>query len=152
MDLMKADEIYRQKLKENPQFDHDMVMMFREEMPEEFADVMQVCAYGKHLDEDIYNKAIGLLENKDGTTGAKWSVDSIHEKSGMDFADKDYTLYDYAYVVNMLYSDFSSVFTEPSYYLKMARLYLEDVDYCGDPSERAFHDAKKRIKYYITEE
>lgn len=152
MDLMKADEIYRQKLKENPQFDHDMIMMFREEMPEEFAEVMQVCAYGKHLDEDTYNRAIALLENKDGTQGAKWSVDSIREKSGMDFDSKNYTLYDFAYVVNAMYSDYSSVFTEPSFYLKMARLYLEDVDYYGDPSERAFCDAKERIKYFRVEE
>ena len=37
MDLLQADEIYRKKLEENPQFDHEMVMTFREEMPKELS-------------------------------------------------------------------------------------------------------------------
>ena len=47
----------------------------------------------------------------------------------------------------MLWSDNCNVFTEPSYYLKMAKNYLEDPDYCGEASERAYHNAMKRIKY-----
>ena len=58
-----------------------------------------------------------------------------------------HTKYDYAYVVNMFWSDYCNIFTEPSYYLKMAKNYLTDPDYCGEASERAYHNAKKRIKY-----
>lgn len=48
----------------------------------------------------------------------------------------------------MLWSDYCNVFTETNYYLKMAQNYLEDPDYTGDASERAYKDAKKRIKYF----
>jgi hypothetical protein len=30
----------------------------------------------------------------------------------------------------------------------MSKNYLEDADYMGDPSERAYKNAKKRIKYF----
>lgn len=148
MDLMKADEIYKNKLKENPHFDHDLIMTFREEMPEEFCDVMMMAAYGCHIfNEDMYNKAVGLLESKSGMRGANWTLEQVKDKSGINFEDKDYTLYDYAYALNALYSDYSTVFTDSGYYIKMAKMYLEDPDFYGDPSERAFYDAKQRIKY-----
>lgn len=148
MDLMKADEIYRAKVKENPQFDHDLIMTFREEMPEEFSDVMYVCAYGKHIfDGDWYEKAVSYLENKDGSSGAHWSVETLDNKAG--YRDNEhYTKYDYYYIVNMLFSDFGNVFTEPSYYFRMAHNYLTDEDYYGEAGERAFCDAKCRMKYF----
>lgn len=55
---------------------------------------------------------------------------------------------DYAYVVNMLYSDYCHIFTEPTYYLKMAEAYLMDSDYPGVADERAYHNAIKRINYF----
>ena len=67
---------------------------------------------------------------------------------GIDFNTKDYSCYDFAYVANMLYSDYCNIFTDATYYIKMAKNYLEDPDYMGDPSERAYHDAIKRIKYH----
>ena len=152
MDLLQADEIYRKKLEENPQFDHEMVMTFREEMPKEFADVMYMCEYGLHImDEDYYNMAVSCLENKDGSKGSHWDINTIKNRSGINFDNEDFSLYDYAYVVNMLYSDYGNIFSDTSYYLKMAHNYLSDEDYYGDASERAFKDAKCRIKYFREE-
>lgn len=108
--------------------------------------------YGCHIGtEEFYEKAVDLLEwVGDKGEGAKWSVDDIIRLSGIDFDKKDYTDYDYAYVVNMLYSDYCNVFTDSSYYMKMARNYLEDLDPADkqNPSERAYRDAKERIKNY----
>ena len=64
---------------------------------------------------------------------------------------KDYYEYDYAYVMNMLWSDYCNIFTETSYYKKMAKSYLEDPDYMGKADERAYHNAMKRIKYFEKE-
>ena len=50
--------------------------------------------------------------------------------------------------MNMLWSDNCNVFTDTNYYLKMTRNYLEDADYMGDASERAYHNAIKRIRYF----
>ena len=73
---------------------------------------------------------------------------SFQQQIKSNFEEKEYTCYDYAYVVNMLYSDYGNIFTEPVYYLKMARNYLTDADYYGTASERAYHDAMLRIAYF----
>ena len=82
--------------------------------------------------------------------GAKWDAETIVKLANVDFDTVDYYKYDLAYAVNMFYSDYCTVFnsSEPSYYIKMAKIYLTDADYYGDPDERAYHDAEKRIKYH----
>lgn len=148
-DIIKADEIYNAKKAENPDFDYMLVKSWRDEMPEQFAKRMYEEEYGCHIfDEELYNEAVGLLEwvNKAGK-GAKWSVNDIVKLSGIDFDTKDYYAKDFTYIANMLWSDYCNVFTDASYYIKMSKNYLEDPDYMGDPSERAYHNAIKRIKY-----
>lgn len=149
VDIAKADMLYKKHKEENPHYDYELVMGWKEEMPKQFALKMFEDEYGCHIfDADMYEEAVTLFDNKDGSKGAHWDIETIKSKSGIDFDSKDYTLYDYAYITNMLYSDFSNVFTETSYYLKMAKSYLEDSDYYSEPSERAYHDAKKRIEYF----
>lgn len=148
--LQKANEIYERKISENPDFYKELVEEWKNDMPENFAEYMIKLEYGLHIvDPSMYDEAVSYLKwINDRGSGAKWSVEDIERASGIDFDDKPYTLHDYAYVCNMLYSDYCNIFTEPSYYLKMSRNYLEDIDYCGgDVSERAYKNAKKRIKY-----
>ena len=129
------------------------MMVFFEKMEdiamEALTEYEQEQEYGCHIGtKEFYDEAVDLLEwvgNKG--EGAKWSVEDIARLSEIDFDKKEYTKYDYAYVVNMLYSDYCNVITESRDYLKMAKNYLEDPDYCGEASERAYHNAKKRIKY-----
>ena len=85
----------------------------------------------------------------DKGTGAKWSVEDIKNVSGIDFNSKDYTLLDFAYTVNMIFSDNCNVDSlKTNDYIRMAKNYLEDTDYMGNASERAYHDAIKRIRYF----
>lgn len=148
-DLQKATEIYNRKMSENRNFAKEIVEEWREDMPENFAEYMLKLEYGCHIvDVSMYDEAVSYLKWMDDRgTGAKWTVDEIKKASSIDFDTKDYYLHDYAYVCNMLWSDYCNIFTETSYYLKMARNYLEDIDYCGEPDERAYKNAKKRIKY-----
>ena len=152
-DIKKAEEIYNKKREENPNYDHDLVMEWKKDMPQQFAQKMYEDEYGCHIfDKGMYDEATELFEWVDGKgTGIKWSIDDIVKLSNISFETKEYTKFDYCYIVNMLWSDYCNVFTEPSYYLKMAKNYLEDPDYCGDASERAYHNAKNRIKYSIEE-
>lgn len=148
--LIKADEIYKKRVEKNPQYDHELVVEWRNDMPQQFAKKMYEDEYGCHIViEDMYEEAICLLSwsNEKGS-GARWDANEIIKLSEIDFSTKNYYEYDYAYVVNMLYSDFCHIFTDAGYYLKMAKAYLEDRDYTGDPSERAYKDATKRIKYF----
>ena len=149
-DINKADEIYKKRLERDPDYNHKLVLEWREDMPQQFARKMHEDEYGCHImDDELYDCATSYLKwTDDRGKGAKWTIDDIKKLSNVDFDSKRYTLYDYAYVGNMLYSDYCNVFTEPSYYLKMAKAYLEDPDYMGDPSERAYKDAMKRIKYF----
>lgn len=153
-DLQKATEIYNRYLSEDSNYAKKIVEEWREDMPDEFAEYMFRKEYGCHLvDKNVYNKAVSLLKWADGKGfGAKWSVEDIKRVSGIDFDDKDYYDLDFAYVMNMLWSDYCNVFTDTSYYIKMSRDYLEDVDYMGDPSERAYKNAMKRIKYHEEKE
>jgi hypothetical protein len=148
-DLHKAMEIYKKHTAEDPQFDHKLVHSWKDKMPHEFAKVMFEHEYGCHIfSEEMYNEAVQYFESPDGSKGPHWSIESIKAKTSIDFSSTPYTCYDYCYAVNMFYSDFGHIYTEPSYYLKMAKSYLTDVDYFGDPSERAYHNAQKRVKYF----
>ena len=65
-----------------------------------------------------------------------------------DLTELERWLIYYAYVVNMLWSDYCYVFSDTSYYIKMAKMYLMDEDYPGKADERAYHSAIKRIEYF----
>ena len=144
---------YERLKQKYPSIAEDLVTIFFERMEEEAYDALDEYAikkeFGCHIGtEELYKQAVGLLRWVDDKGhGAKWTVEDIVKLSGIDFTAKKYTRYDYSYIVNMLYSDNCNIFTEPSYYLKMAQNYLTDPDYMGEADERAYHDAKCRIQY-----
>ena len=153
-DLEKAIEIYNKRVQENPKYPQEVIDEWRDDMPEQFRDYIFKTEYGCHItSKDFYNEAVDLLEWANGKgKGAKWSVEDIKSVSGIDFDNKDYYELDFAYVMNMLWSDYCNIFTDTGYYIKMAQNYLEDADYMGDASERAYKNAKKRIKYFTEKE
>lgn len=149
-DLAEALEIYGEELSRNPEYNAILVAEWIDNMPGEFTKKMLTKRYGCHIvDEKMYNRAVALLKWPDGrTSGPKWSVADIKTSAGIDFSVKEYTLLDFAYVMNMLWSDYANVFTDTNYYFKMTKNYLEDEDYMGNPSERAYKNAMERIKYF----
>ena len=149
-DIDKADKIYSEKLMKDPKFAEKLIKKFRDRMEDEYIKTMFEEEYGCHIvDEDMYDEAVSLLKWSDNRgSGAKWAVSDILKLANIDFSNKDYYEFDYAYVVNMLWSDYGHIFTETSYYLKMAKAYLEDPDYMGKPDERAYKNAIKRIEYF----
>lgn len=152
-DYDEAIQIYNEEKAKNPKYDTILVEEWRERMPEDFTRYHLEKKYGCHLvDEATYNEAVSLLDWVDDKgNGAKWSISDIKSVAGVDFDDKEYTLLDFAYTMNMLWSDYCNVFNDAGYYIKMAKNYLEDPDYCGESSERAYHNAIKRIRYYEAE-
>jgi hypothetical protein len=140
---------YNEIKAKHPNIDHDMVMEFAEEMPVQFEMAIMKYKHGCHIgSKRMYDEAVALFENPNGTQGAYWDIDTIRIKSGIDFNTmKDYTLWDYGFVANMLYSDYGDMLSAEQI-IKMAKRYLTDKDYPGDPTERAYKDAKKRIIYF----
>lgn len=147
-DLTKANEIF-EKMSTDDKVNR-VFEIFRDKMPEEFCNLMYIMEYGCHIvTKKLYDHAVSLLVwAKDKGKGEKWSVEKVVELANIDFSEVKYYEYDLAYVMNMLYSDYCDIFTDSSYYLKMAKAYLEDPDYMGKADERAYHNAMKRIKYF----
>lgn len=147
----KALKKYKELKDENPNIDNELIMTFIEQMPAEAIIVFDFMLYGYHIvSKEMYEKAVQYFVNPDGSKGAKWSIDEVKNKTNIDFDSKDYTLLDFAYTLNMKYSDIGDI-TSTEMLLKYSKRYLEDADYYGDPSERAYYDAKERIKYFESE-
>ena len=127
-------------LKENP-FD---MMEIIEEMHEDWGESVEEY-FCQHITKpEQYGKYTKHFKNADGTSGPHWSVEDIKAKSGIDFDDKDYTCYDFAYAVNMRYSDDGDLMPIENIF-KSGKRFLEDADSgCKDPSTRAYKDGKKR--------
>lgn len=144
----KALNKYKELKKDNPNIDNELIMTFIDQMPQEAICVFDYMLYGYHIvSKEMYEDAVNCLVNQDGSKGAKWSLTEIENKVNIDFDNKDYTLMDYAYTLNMKYSDIGDLISTDML-MKIAKRYLEDKDYYGDPSERAYFDAKERIKYF----
>lgn len=145
---------YNNLKKKYPNISEDLIMMIFDKMEDIAYQILEEYEiekeYGCHIGtEEFYDKAVSLLKWVDDKgSGPRWSVNEIIKSSNIDFGRKDYYEYDYAYVVNMLYSDNCNVSElTNSAYLKMAKNYLEDPDYMGEPDERAYKNAVKRIEY-----
>ena len=145
-DLKKADAIYDEMRAEGKDIVHEVMLVFKDKMPKEYCMLMHLIKYGCHIyDEAMYNEAVSYLEWANGKgKGAKWDVDTLTKLSGIDFEKTEFFEYDFAYVANMLWSDYCEIFTDTTYYLKMAKLYLTDPDYPGKADERAYKSAMQR--------
>lgn len=144
---------YNEIKAKHPTIDHDMMMKFAHEMPTEFEMAIMEYKHGCHIaSKRMYDEAVSYFENPNGTSGAYWDIDTIRIKSGIDFNTmKDFTLWDFAYLANMHYSDYGD-FISADQIFKMVKRDLMDKDYPGDATERAYKDAKRRIKYFTEED
>lgn len=99
--------------------------------PEEVEIMLEHVDQGKHhiTNKRHYEDKVHKLKwaNKHGS-GEKWKFDDIIRLSKIDFKNAEFTEFDYAYMVNKLYSKFCREIADMSYYLKMAKSYLEDDD------------------------
>ena len=79
------------------------------------------------------------LENADGTKGKKWDTDQIRQvaqQHGIRF--EEYSPELLTAVANSLYSDYCKVLGgDMMLYVKMAKAFLEDDDFEGEPEEKA---------------
>lgn len=111
-------------------------------------DFICTLRHGFHIrDAETYNKMISVLENRTGEPVPKWEYQGIKNKVNIDFSDTAYTCYDFAYWMNMKYSDYGETTQDFSTYVKYTIADLEDDDYQGDASERAYVDGMEKINY-----
>ena len=83
--------------------------------------------FGKHFSEEMAKTAVNEMINVDGTTGEHWNLQQTN--SLLSSNNLTCNKYDFYYVMNMLYSDFSGIVgNDANIYLKMAKAYIDDPD------------------------
>lgn len=88
---------------------------------------MYYIAHDGHFCEKLAKEAVANMRNANGTTGEKWSMEQTNQV--MQQYGVQANPYDFYYVMNMFYSDFSTVMGEDvSNYCRMANAYINDVD------------------------
>ena len=115
------------------EFVDDAMGMLKETNPETYETLemhLYKEIYGCHFSDWLLEKATSKMINEDGTSGAHWTVEqttAVARQNGIAF-DK-YNEYDFNYVMNMMYSDYYGIASnDVSFYLKMAKKFLEDKD------------------------
>ena len=111
----------------------DILSMIREtdyELYEKIEDYLYKEAYGCHFSEWLLEKALSNLKNEDGTTGGHWTVEQTTSVAkSLNISFDTFNIYDWNYVMNMLYSDFYGAVTNDAVvYGKLAKKFLTDKD------------------------
>lgn len=98
---------------------------------EHHREKLETKVLGYHFSRERAKIAVDKLKNKDGTSGGYWSLEDVAElarSSSLDFAKKNYNLYDLYYTVNMIRSDYYSSTRAATEYIALALDFLEDKD------------------------
>ena len=98
--------------------------------PEIVEDMLDYPSDAEHIpNRKKYEELISRVKWADGNgRGAKWDFDTIKRNAKVNFDSVDYTEYDFAYLVNMLYAKCCKYISDPAIYLKFAKCLLEDND------------------------
>ncbi len=95
--------------------------------PEKISHILEHYAEGDHITQkEDYDKCVKNLKWIDNRgNGAKWELSDIirqaEKLANIDFKEVEYTEYDFAFLVNMLYAIFCKIYSDSSTYLKMAK-------------------------------
>jgi hypothetical protein len=85
---------------------------------------------GPYFDEECAKYAVSEMVNDDGTTGEHWTLEettAVAQQNGITFTK--FTAYDWYFVLNMVYSDYYSVFgADTSTYIAVAKAWILDKD------------------------
>lgn len=141
-DLLEADKIYAEMLRENPEFAKELVKEWRDDMPEQYAKKMYQERYGCHITSpEMYEKGLSFITDNKGEKITFWSVDEV-KKIARDYVnldEQDFYDHDIALWANVKKGDYGSFISDASRIIRIALADLMDADYPhGDASERAY--------------
>lgn len=115
--------------------------MYGEPLNEEKIRTAMGLSQNEHFYEALYTVAVGAMENEDGTKGPHYSIDEVKELiEKHDIQLNEYNIFDFAYSLNMVYSDFKgNIPDNDKSYVDVAKAFLFDKD---GPKGKA-------VKYYM---
>lgn len=122
----------------------EVLQMIKTAHPDKYDDIkndIYVLINGYHFNEEMLECALDHMINDDGTKAPKFTLEQttqIANSNGVTF--DHFNEYDWNYVMNMMYSDYSTIFADNlTYYLKLSTKFLMDKD---APEGKAF-------RYYL---
>jgi len=101
--------------------------------PEIYSDIIEdihIVVNGPYFDSESVAKAVASLQNEDGTVGPKWTItETTTAASSVGVIFEKYNMYDWYYVLNMVYSDYYNVIgvNQPVYF-ELAKAWINDKD------------------------
>ena len=138
---------FKEQIEHMAAHNHKRLLEVIHKIKEDFGEEIEEYFLCHITNNEMYNEAMSHVKNLNGTYGGHWSPEVIKIKANINFEHKDYTCLDYAYMVNKIYSHIGDLMPEEHIHKYAVRL-LEDDDYPGDPSERAYKDAMHMIEYF----
>lgn len=121
-------------------FVHEQFDRLKTSMPELYQEMeceLYQHIYGPHFTKWKYDCAASGFENEDDSKGPHWSVEQVTDYAknhGLSY--KDYNEYDFAFAMNMVYSDYYGAIPDSTdAYYKLAKAFIEDKD---APEGKAF--------------
>lgn len=117
----------------------DNIKKVDENLYEDLEEELYKDIYGCHFTDFTLDEALNEMVNEDGTKGKKWTLDETTKVAKQ--YDIDCNMYDWCYVMNMIYSDYyGAIPNELSYYVNLSKKFIMDKDSCED----------KPYKYYLS--
>jgi len=150
-DLMEADKIYAELLREDSEFLKKFMKKFRDTMPEQYAKEMHIERYGCHITSpELYEKGLSFITDNKGEEITFWTVDEVKKiaRDYINIDEQDFYDYDLALWSNVKKGDYGSFISDASRIIRIAIADLTDKDYYCDPSERAY----KWVEHHINKE
>lgn len=133
-------------LKEYPEKMYFALEELSDEYPDEVDVAVNMSIQGKHLTEEMLEKAIEGMDFVDNIT--PWTLAQTNEVArsiGLEF--NKFNQYDFNFMMNWYLSDMAEIWgNDATKYGKYARFMLEKDPDNDHPEERAFCEAKKFIK------
>jgi hypothetical protein len=108
----------------------EFIMYLYKRYPDEVDKMFKHTKIDEHItNKRDYEKAVQHFKWANGRgQGEKWKPEELNRIARIDFKDVDYTEYDFAYMVNKLYSKCCKDYPEMSYYIKMVKNIFDNKD------------------------
>ncbi len=149
-DLDKADKIFYEMQKDDPNFAKKLVLQWRDLMPEQYAEVMHLAKWGSHIvSKNLYEKGLEFICNNQKEPIQTWTVEEIMNvaKKYINIDEEPYYDYDLSMMTNILKGDIFPIVKEPEKVVLIAIEFLSDADFPEyDASERAYRWVMCHIK------
>lgn len=149
---------YRNKIEymisKNPHKIAEMLEMVYKHNPDIIEEMLEYDDMEHITNKRDYDEHVGKLKwaNKNGN-GERWKMEDLKKYSKIDFSNVEFTEFDFAYLVNVLYSKCCKYITDMGMFIKIAQCLLEDEDeetkvYKGTHSKKQKQNRHNPQAYY----